>query len=266
VGKYLEAYRRESVDGWPHPDDWQSRNEDDAANIPDNEHKEIQKNAQNTTLIDSNHQSEKHTIPRSREIRSECMKYFDADIRITIKVMAKPDRLTNIIKMFSWTGSPDSELQHVYTLRCKQHQLDTVGPGQNQCPGFISTNHTMTPATRYRVEPIITTQINPAQPTGLRNFTNYMHRTDYQPASENYETDNNLIIIVLHRPDKEVPVQPGLCTPADIRTAEEHNALVAGNRHQHDEHEDHPGVLPGVRGAGHNHVHHGHQPTHSTDN
>ena len=95
-----------------------------------------------------------------------------------------------------------------------------------------------------------------------------MLRTDDQPASETYDTD--LIIIVLHRPDMEVPEQPGLCTPADIRTADEETTLVAGkiwqDRHQHDEHEDHPGVLPGVRGAGHNHVHHGHQPTHSTDN
>ena len=81
-----------------------------------------------------------------------------------------------------------------------------------------------------------------------------MLRTDDQPAPENFDTDNNLIIIVLHRPDMEVPEQPGLCTPADIRTADEHNALVAGkvwqDRHQHDEHEDHPGVRPGVQGAG----------------
>ena len=26
VCKHLKAYRRESVDGWPHPDDWQARN------------------------------------------------------------------------------------------------------------------------------------------------------------------------------------------------------------------------------------------------
>ena len=42
VCEHLKAYRRKSVDGWPYPDDWQSRNEDGAANIPDNEHKETQ--------------------------------------------------------------------------------------------------------------------------------------------------------------------------------------------------------------------------------
>ena len=46
VGKYLEAYRRESVDGWPYPDD-----EDDAANIPENEHKVIQKKADVQTSL-----------------------------------------------------------------------------------------------------------------------------------------------------------------------------------------------------------------------
>ena len=48
----FKAYQRESDDGQPHPDDWQSRDEDDAANIPANEHKEIHRKADDTPLID----------------------------------------------------------------------------------------------------------------------------------------------------------------------------------------------------------------------
>ena len=48
----FKAYQRESDGDQPQPENWPSRDEDEAADIPENEHKEIQEKEDDTPLID----------------------------------------------------------------------------------------------------------------------------------------------------------------------------------------------------------------------